>query len=332
MNSNNSNNGNDNGNIEEKTGNLLKNGDFSNGISDWSFWTNDIGAGSMAVENGELHVVISNGGSFPWSVGVSQNGLLMEYGARYLVTFKARTDTVSTVRCIVEMGRSPWTRYSNDNYFTLTPTMTEYSYSFTINYPTDSGADFQFSLGTQGLGSVYIDNVVLRKISNAKESLPPSDGALDPYVQVQLLSKCINMGNYLDSIPPEGSWQDIDNTNEHLIQEYFFSLIKNKGFNSVRIPIRFSAYTLSNQPYTIQTELLQRVDQVVNWALNNDLAVIIDMHCYVEIYTDPYAHKERFITIWKQLAQRYKSYPDNVFFELLNEPSENLTASIWNDF
>jgi len=41
---------------------------------------------------------------------------------------------------------------------------------------------------------------------------------------------------------------------------------------------------------------------------------------------------ERFLFIWKQIAEHYKDYPPQVMFELLNEPNGNLTAPLWNDF
>ncbi|MGD9201290.1 MAG: cellulase family glycosylhydrolase [Chitinispirillia bacterium] len=39
---------------------------------------------------------------------------------------------------------------------------------------------------------------------------------------------------------------------------------------------------------------------------------------------------DRFKAIWKQIALHYKDYPDNLFFEILNEPNTNLTAKKWN--
>jgi endoglucanase len=44
----------------------------------------------------------------------------------------------------------------------------------------------------------------------------------------------------------------------------------------------------------------------------------------------PERHADRFEAIWRQIAMRYRGMPDGVVFELLNEPTDNLTAEVWN--
>ncbi len=46
--------------------------------------------------------------------------------------------------------------------------------------------------------------------------------------------------------------------------------------------------------------------------------------------TDPAANRDRFVGLWKQVAERYRGQPDRVAFELLNEPNGALTADAWN--
>jgi endoglucanase len=47
---------------------------------------------------------------------------------------------------------------------------------------------------------------------------------------------------------------------------------------------------------------------------------------------DPVAKKEMFLSVWKQLAPRYKDQPGKVIFEILNEPNQKLTPELWNTF
>jgi endoglucanase len=47
---------------------------------------------------------------------------------------------------------------------------------------------------------------------------------------------------------------------------------------------------------------------------------------------DPIGKKEMFESTWKQMAEHYKDYPDNVYFGVLNEPNGNLTPYLWNYF
>src|SRR5262249_46526132 len=41
-------------------------------------------------------------------------------------------------------------------------------------------------------------------------------------------------------------------------------------------------------------------------------------------------HKDRFLALWKQIAEHYKSAPDGVAFELLNEPKDKATTTVLN--
>ena len=54
------------------------------------------------------------------------------------------------------------------------------------------------------------------------------------------------------------------------------------------------------------------------------------MHHYDGMMQDPANHRERFVALWKQIAEHYKDLPPEVAFELLNEPQDKLTAEEWN--
>ncbi len=116
------------------------------------------------------------------------------------------------------------------------------------------------------------------------------------------------------------------------IEDAYLSMIKEKGFTGVRIPVRWSAHTAETSPYSIMINFLARVDYVVNLALDNDLAVVIDIHHFDEIFENPAENKDKLLAIWTQLAEHYKDYPQSVFFEILNEPHSNLTAELWNEY
>lgn len=162
-------------------------------------------------------------------------------------------------------------------------------------------------------------------IGYCDESYPAGDGVLDPYAQNRALGKGVNFGNLLDASPNEGSW-----TGGFVTQESHFDLAKSAGFDSIRIPIRFSAHALKRSPYTLDEEFMQRVDRIVGWGLARGFRIVIDMHHYEEIHQSPGSHRKRFIAIWEQIAARYRSYPDGVYYEILNEPYGGLTTSVWN--
>jgi endoglucanase len=161
---------------------------------------------------------------------------------------------------------------------------------------------------------------------------------LDPYTQALALGKGVNFGNLLDAYPNEGSW-----TNGLVIEESQFDLAKSAGFDSIRIPIRFSNHaSFSGPDYTIDKSFMKRVDQVVGWGLSRGLKIIVDMHHYKndefaatdtnhnDINKYPAESRDRFIAMWKQIAARYTDYPGELYYELLNEPNTNLTVDVWN--
>ncbi len=149
-------------------------------------------------------------------------------------------------------------------------------------------------------------------------------GPLDPFEQNELIGRGVNLGNALEA-PNEGDWGVV-------LQEEYFMLIKNAGFNSVRIPIRWSAHAQVDSPYSIKPTFFSRVDWAIGKARSGYLAVIINIHHYEEIMEEPAEHKKRFLGLWKQIAARYQDYPNDLFFEILNEPNDKLTAEIWNDY
>ena len=147
--------------------------------------------------------------------------------------------------------------------------------------------------------------------------------ALTPNPQIQL-QRGINLGNMLEA-PNEGDWG-------LTVKEEYFDRIKDAGFDFIRLPVRWNAHADNESPYTILPAFFERVDQIVNWALDRDLVIIVDFHHYEEIMQNPQGSQERYLALWRQLAGYYKDAPPNVFFELLNEPFDQLDASLWNRY
>lgn len=153
---------------------------------------------------------------------------------------------------------------------------------------------------------------------------PENETPPDPFAQNARLGRGMNLGNALEA-PNEGDWGVT-------LKSEYFDWIKNAGFNSVRIPIRWSTHALANAPYTIHPNFLLRVDWAITQALSRNLAVVINIHHYEEIMQDPAAHKARFLALWEQLANHYRDQSSDIFFEILNEPNANLTTTIWNQY
>lgn len=129
--------------------------------------------------------------------------------------------------------------------------------------------------------------------------------------------KCVNMGGALEA-PREGEWG-------YRIRAKDFALLKQSGFDTVRIPIKWSAHTATTAPYYIDSSFLRRVNQVINEASDAGLNVIINVHHYDEISEDADSHLPRLYAIWDQLIALFGSKPQNVMFEFLNEPHSSMS-------
>ncbi|HEX3048641.1 MAG TPA: cellulase family glycosylhydrolase, partial [Bacillota bacterium] len=118
------------------------------------------------------------------------------------------------------------------------------------------------------------------------------------------------------------------------------------------IPICWSAHaTMTGPDYRIDKAFLDRVKQVVDWAMAENLNVVINCHHYDQLMDpeDPApltTHKARLAAIWSQICTLFPvaAYPaDRLVFQLLNEPYGrvgtgewiaiigNLTTVIWRD-
>ncbi|MBO9713180.1 MAG: glycoside hydrolase family 5 protein [Sphingomonas sp.] len=126
------------------------------------------------------------------------------------------------------------------------------------------------------------------------------------------------MGNMLEAQPNEGSWG-------RAIQDSDFATIKAAGFATIRLPVWFSGHALSAAPYTIDATFMARVRHVVDGATAAGLNVLIDMHNFDDLFTDPAGNTTRLAEMWRQIAVEFQSQPSSVWFELINEPHGNLT-------
>ena len=137
-----------------------------------------------------------------------------------------------------------------------------------------------------------------------------------------MIIRGINLGNALEAAH-EGDWGVV-------LQPGYFSTIHQAGFDTVRVPILWTAHTGPGPGYTMDPAFFQRIDWVVAQARASHLNAILDYHNDGELMKDPAAYGDRFVTIWKQIADHYQAEPDEVLFELLNEPNGKLDAPHWN--
>lgn len=133
------------------------------------------------------------------------------------------------------------------------------------------------------------------------------------------VKRCINLGNALEA-PNEGEWG-------YKIRAQDLATIKRTGFDTVRLPVRWDAHTANRPPYSIDAAFMTRVQSVVAQAQASGLGVILDVHHFKKLMNRPSRQEARFLAIWEQIADTFKDLPPNIYFEVLNEPTREISMS-----
>ena len=108
---------------------------------------------------------------------------------------------------------------------------------------------------------------------------------------------------------------------------------KKAGFSTLRIPVAWSNLMDMNT-YTINPNLLNRVQEIVNWTLEAGMYAVVNLHWdggWIKHFPEQYDEcMKRYKRIWEQVAARFKDYNDNLLFESQNE--ELGFDSLWNQW
>lgn len=136
------------------------------------------------------------------------------------------------------------------------------------------------------------------------------------------LGRGVNLGNVFEP-PKEGDWGVT-------MQWEYLDTIAAKGFDHIRVPVRWQTHFDSVSPLTINPAFLARIDTTITRALDLGMYVLLDAHHYETLYEDPEGKREEFLQLWSLLSQHYKNYDEKLLFEPLNEPHNKLSAEKWN--
>ena len=107
-----------------------------------------------------------------------------------------------------------------------------------------------------------------------------------------------------------------------------FKVIRDGGFQTVRVNLY--AFDHMDSANRLNPRWLQTLDGVVRQATAAGLNVLIDEHNYETCGADPDRCRPKLLAFWEQVASRYRKAPSSVLFEILNEPSGEMTADRWN--
>lgn len=191
------------------------------------------------------------------------------------------------------------------------------------------------------------DKQELLKMSNVGEEHPSANGITtkdNGLMRKELSSQDLmpamglgwNLGNQMEQSNCMGNWKTVKECetsagNPAATQKTFDGL-KAYGIKTVRVPVAWSNFMSTDGNYTISEELFNRVEKVINYALNDEMYVIINIHWdggwWGMFGAEEYDAKEtpirdeawkKYTAFWTQIANRYKEYSDHLIFEGANE-------------
>ncbi len=139
-----------------------------------------------------------------------------------------------------------------------------------------------------------------------------------------------NLGNTLDAVPIAYSspYQAETSWGCPMTTKAIIDTVKAAGFNTVRVPVSWGQ-KMNSETYQIDEAWMNRVQEVVNYVIDNDMYCILNIHhdnsqaSYPYFYPDNahYQQSEKFVkSVWSQIADRFEAYDSHLIFETLNEP------------
>jgi endoglucanase len=129
-----------------------------------------------------------------------------------------------------------------------------------------------------------------------------------------------NLGNTLEAQCGETAWGN------PTVSQAFVNSVKAAGFNAIRIPAAWDCHTSNG---TIDPNWIARVKQVVDYAYNQNMYVVLNIHWdggWLEehpLYSHQQAVNQKQTNYWTQIANYFKNYNERLLFAGTNEVHAN---------
>lgn len=147
----------------------------------------------------------------------------------------------------------------------------------------------------------------------------------------------VDISAYNKSLGKGVNFGDIFDYNQDNWNPDYMQMVADLGFTHVRLPVSWEGYqrSMTVPPYNIEPDFLNKIKEVVDLAIEKNLKIIVNMHHHNAVSADPSGQEPRFVSQWRQIADFFRYYPDNLIFEVFNEPNSNgpnfnITPAIWN--
>ena len=139
------------------------------------------------------------------------------------------------------------------------------------------------------------------------------------------------VGELIGDVSAAEFWRD---WRENYVTREDIRLIKQMGFNSVRVPLNWRLFVSEDAPFRMEGPGWRLLERVVGWCREEQLYTVIDLHgapggqtgTNIDdsrgrplLFDDPSAQRLT-IDLWRAIAERYRDEPWVLGYDLLNEP------------
>ena len=147
-----------------------------------------------------------------------------------------------------------------------------------------------------------------------------------------------NLGNTLDA--HDSSWagrsvsQFETGWGQPVTQPQLFEMFATAGFGAIRLPVTWNLHM--DKDNKVDEAWMSRVEEIVNYILDAGLYCVLNVHH--DTGTDGWLRadekvygntKDRYIALWRQIAERFNSYGPKLLFESFNEMLDSQNR--WNE-
>lgn len=214
--------------------------------------------------------------------------------------------------------QSGWGYENNKSCISRTTCATQPSPFGVISSPGCPGSSSSLSSSSiRSSSSIFIGSSSIRSSSSSSRSASSvSSGGVTSVELTRLMGIGWNVGNSLDAIGGETNWGN------PLITQQLINSVKAAGFKTIRLPVAWSKFS-NESNFVIQSAWMDRVEQVVNYALNADMYVVMNIHWdggWMQPTNSQQAYvNNRLKIMWTQIATRFGNYDDRLLFAGTNE-------------
>lgn len=291
----------------------------------------DGGYGSLSYSksNNSISMQVENGGRKSEDVQILYHDVYLEQGKKYRISFDASTDcdnldvllNVSQVYPYYPLSDI----YSSFN-FSLNQKNKKFEYTFEM--PESENVDFSFCIGNSFAivpYSVTISNLMVTEYTSA------ADMSLTAAELVDDITFGWNLGNTLDTFTDVAvdapAYYETSASNP-ITEKHMLDTVKASGINAVRIPVTWFYHMDENN--IVDEAWMNRVQEIVDYVIDNDMYCILNVHHdglehnWLKASMNNYnTNKEKFETLWRQIAERFQDYDEHLLFEGFNEVTDD---------